>query len=124
MFGVQLYVVQQQGFRTILDTTFMIGSLFSNDTDMADVERFFSAIRRAQRDIDLEPERYKHYFLRDVPERYRPLVDVRGFGPGERAVFEDYTREMYERTHRWMEEMNIFPPGQLGTATYDLAVAV
>lgn len=124
VFGVQLYVVQQQGFRTILDTTFMIGSLISHDADIADVEKFFRAIRRAQRDIDLEPERYKHYFLKDVPERYRPLIDVRTFGPGERAVFEDYTQEMYERTHRWMVEMNIFPLGQLGTAPYDLAVAL
>ena len=62
MFGAPLYVVEQQGFRKILDTTFMIGFLLHKDADMQDVKRYFKALQRAQRDIDLEPERYKHYF--------------------------------------------------------------
>ncbi len=124
VFGVQLYVLEQHGFRKILDTTFMIGFLFSNNADIADVERYFRALQRAQQDIDLEPERYKHYLLKGLPEKYHAMVDVRGFGPGERIVFEPYTREMYERTHRWMEELNLFPKDQLGHAAYDVAVAV
>jgi NitT/TauT family transport system substrate-binding protein len=124
VFGVQLYVLQQQGFRTVVDTTFMIGFLFSNDADIADVEHYFHAFQRAQRDIDLEPERYKHYLLKGIPEKFRPLVDVHRFGPGERIVFEPYTREMYERTHRWMEDLQLFPAEQLGHAAYEVAVAV
>lgn len=124
VFGVQLYVLEQHGFRKVVDTTFMIGFLFSNNADIAEVERYFRALQRAQQDIDLEPERYKHYLLKGLPEKYHDMVDVRGFGPGERIVFEPYTREMYERTHRWMEELNLFPQDQLGHAAYDVAVAV
>ena len=36
--------------------------------DHEDLERYFRALRRAQREIDLEPERYKHYWLRELPE--------------------------------------------------------
>ena len=52
------------------------------------------------------------------------MVDVRAFGPGERLVFEDYTRETFERTRRWMESWNLFAEGERGTAEYDLAVRV
>jgi len=124
VFGPQLYVLEQQGFRKVVDTTFMIGFLFSTDAEIEDVEKYFRAMKRAQRDIDLAPDRYKHYLLKGIPARYHDIVDVERFGPGERVVFEDYTREMYEQTHRWMEDLNLFPADQLGHATYEVAVAL
>jgi NitT/TauT family transport system substrate-binding protein len=124
VFSVDLYILLQQGFRTIVDTTFMIGHLMGNDSDLDDVDRFFRAMQRAQMEIDLAPELYKHYLLKSIPERLHTTVDVTGFGPGERIVFEDYTREMYERTHRWMENLSLFPAEQLGHADYELAVAL
>jgi hypothetical protein len=57
-------------------------------------------------DLDLEPERYKHHYLNEIPSRYHPNSDVRGFGPGERVV--PYTEEMYERAQRWMQERGLF----------------
>jgi len=124
VFGVQREIVEQLGFRKVLDTTFMIGFLINGDAATEDCEKYFNALRKAQRDIDLEPERYKHYFLQDVPERYRDLVDVRAFGLAERIVFEPYTREIYERTHRWMLDLQIFPRDQMGEANYEKAVLV
>jgi NitT/TauT family transport system substrate-binding protein len=124
MFGAPLYVVEQQGFRKILDTTFMIGFLLHPDADAENVKRYFNALQRAQRDIDLEPERYKHYFLKELPEKYHGMIDVGGFGPGERLVFEPYTREMFEQTHRWMEQANLFPEGQRGARNYEVSVSM
>ena len=124
VFGAPLYVLEQQGFRKILDTTFMIGFLFHRDINLMDVEKYFRALQRAQRDIDIEPERYKHYFLKELPEKYHDMVDVRGFGLGERLVFEPYTREMFERAQRWMGEWKLFPEEQVGTADYAEAVSV
>ncbi len=121
-FSAPACLLEQQGFRKIVDTTFVEAFLFPEEADIADVERYFRALKRAQRDIDLEPERYKHYFLREIPERYHALADVRTFGPGERIVFEDYTREMYERTHRWMLSWNLFAEGEAGNAPYEVAV--
>jgi hypothetical protein len=122
LFGAPVYVAEQLGFRKILDTTFMIGFLITGDANDEDVRKNFAALRRAQRDIDLEPERYKHYFLRELPERYHELVDVQAFGPGERIVFEPYTREIFERTRKWIDSWNLFPPDQAGTAGYDGSV--
>jgi hypothetical protein len=124
LFGVPLYVAEQQGFRKIVDTTFMIGFTLNGDADVKDVQRYFKALQLAQRDIDLEPERYKHYFLKELPEKYHRLIDVAASGPGERLVFEPYTREMFERTHKWMEESKLFPEDKTGTAGYDRAVCV
>jgi NitT/TauT family transport system substrate-binding protein len=122
LFGAQQYVGEQLGFRKIVDTTFMIGFLVEDDASLEDVEKYFRALRRAQLDIDLEPEKYKHYLLRELPERYHDMVDPNGFGPGERIVFEPYTREMFERTHRWMAAVQVFSEEELGKGSYEQAV--
>jgi hypothetical protein len=124
IFGAPLYVAEQQGFRKVLDTTFMIGFLLHKDADLEDVKRYFAALQRAQRDIDLEPERYRHYFLRELPEKYRGMIDVAAFGPGERLVFEPYTREIFERTQRWMEREKLFPETEVGARDYAGSVAM
>ncbi len=124
IFGPPMYVLEQQGFRKVLDTTFMIGFLMDEGSDLDDVERYFRALRRAQRDLDAEPELYKHYYLREVDERYHQMIDVRGFGTGERIVFEPYTRSIYESTHEWMESLDLFPDDQRGRADYERAVLV
>ena len=121
-FGAPYYLLEQLGFRKIVDTTFMIGALITNDADTEDVARYFRALRRAQRDIDIEPERYTHYFLRELPERYHGMIDVRRMGPGERLVFEPYTREVFERTHKWIDELDLFDDDRKGSADYVDAV--
>ena len=122
LFGAPLYVAEQLGFRKIVDTSFMIGHLITGDANEEEVERYFRALRRAQRDIDIEPELYKHYFLRELPERFQRMVDIRMFGPGERLVFEPYPKEVFERTRRWIESWNLFPPEQTGNAGYESSV--
>ena len=124
IFGVQREIAEQLGFRKVLDTTFMIGFLISGDANTEDCQKYFDALQLAQRDIDLEPEKYKHYFEPDVPDRYKSLVDVRNFGLAERIVFEPYTRETYERTHRWMLDLQLFPADQAGDTDYSKAVLV
>jgi NitT/TauT family transport system substrate-binding protein len=122
VFGAQYYLLEQQGFRKLVDTTFIMGFMVSANADREDLERYFRALRRAQREIDLEPERYKHYWLREMPEDLQQTVDVRRFGPGERIVFEPYTREMFERTHRWMESWELFDSRAASGARYEDAV--
>jgi hypothetical protein len=60
--------------------------------------------------------------LRELPQRYQDAVDASAFGPGERIVFEPYTRDMYEHALRWMAAMEIFSPDEIGTAPYAEAV--
>ena len=124
IFGIQREIAEQLGFRKVLDTTFMIGFLLAPDASTDDCQKYFNALQKAQRDIDVEPERYKHYFEPDIPARYKDLVDVRAFSHAERLVFEPYTREIYEKTHQWMIDMQIFPSEQAGEADYSKAVLV
>jgi hypothetical protein len=77
------YLVEQQGARKILDTSFMAVFMFDTDTDPADVAKYFAALKRAQMELDLTPEPYKRYNVREIPPRFRHLIDVRAFGPGE-----------------------------------------
>ena len=122
IFGAPLYVAEQLGFRKIVDTTFMIGFLITGDPNQEDVERYFRALRWAQRDIDVAPEPYKHYYLNEIPKKYHSMVDIQTFRPGERLVFEPYTQELFERTHGWMESWSLFPAEQVGTLGYEASV--
>lgn len=124
LFGVQLYIAQAMGFRTVLDTTFMIGFLANDaDVDPADIEKYVEGLKRAQMEIDLHGERYKHYHLKSVPEKYRDKVDVRQFGPGERIVFLPYTGDAYESTQTWIQERRIFDEAP-GLPVYDKVILV
>jgi NitT/TauT family transport system substrate-binding protein len=115
VFGAQYYILEQLGYRKIVDTTFVMGFLVSGTADVEDTRRYFRALQRAQRDIDLTPERYKSYWARELPDDLAGNVDVRRFGPGERIVFEPYTREMFELTQRWMGSWNLLDEAASGT---------
>ena len=120
----QYYLLEQAGFRQLVDTTFMIGFLAGGDVAAEDLERYFRALRRAQSELDIEPDRYKPLWLREVPEDLLDGADVRRFGTGERIVFEPYTREMFDRTHRWMEQWDLFDAGAAQRRSYEDAVLV
>jgi ABC-type nitrate/sulfonate/bicarbonate transport system substrate-binding protein len=115
--GVPLYIAEALGFRKVIDATFMIGFLVTgSDATREDVDKYLAALKRAQADIDLHPEQFKHYHLRAVPEKYREQVDVRAFGTGERIVFLPYTREVFTETQQWIESHQFFDgaPAQAG----------
>jgi NitT/TauT family transport system substrate-binding protein len=122
VFGAQYYILEQLGFRKLVDTTFMMGFMVAADADTDDLERYFRALRHAQREIDLEPERYKHFWAREMPDDLLEDVDIRRFGPGERIVFEPYTRDMFERTHRWMRSWQLLDAESIARSAYEDAV--
>ena len=122
VFGAQYYLMEQLGFRKIVDATFMIAAMVPRQVEIATVRRYFAALRRAQADIDMMHQAYTHYYANELPERHRALVDVRRFGAGERFVFEPYTRDMYDRTQTWIDERGIFPVEQLCSSPYADAV--
>lgn len=118
LFSGPMYVAEQLGFRKICDCAFMIAGMISGDADMEDVRKFYRALQRAQRDIDLRPEEYTHYYLKELPERFHDIVDTRRMGPGERIVFEPYTRKAFDESREWIAAHDIFPDGNLGSGDY------
>lgn len=118
LFNGPYYLAEQLGFRKVLDVTFMIATMVTGDPDPDDLRRYFAALRRAQGDIDLRPDRYTHYYRNEFPARYHATMDTRRWGPGERLVFEPYTREMYDTTVAWIAERGIFADGNLGAGDY------
>jgi hypothetical protein len=62
--------------------------MFDFQTEPADVEKYFNGLTRAQMELDLQPEPYKRHYLKEIPERFHGMIDVRRFGPGERSLFE------------------------------------
>jgi len=77
-----------------------------------------SGRERAQRDIDLRPELYTRFYKNEFPKRYHAKMDTRRWGPGERIVFEPYTRESFDDSQRWIAEHGIFEAGKMGSGRY------
>jgi NitT/TauT family transport system substrate-binding protein len=122
LFGACMYFAEQLGFRKILDCTFMVAAIVKEAVDENDVEKFYRALKRAQVDIDMNHQRYTHYYKREFPERFHDIMDTRVFGPGERIVFAPYTKEMYDETQKWIESWNIFEEGLKGRKSYEDSV--
>jgi len=122
LFNGPYYFAEQLGFRKLIDCTFMIAAMLTGEPDAEDVRRYFRALRLAQRDIDLRPDRYTHYYKNEFPERFRAEMDTRRWGPGERLVFESYTREAFEESFEWIARHGIFEEGRMGSGRYEEAV--
>jgi hypothetical protein len=119
LFSGPYYLAEQLGFRKVIDTTFMIAAMIKGSPDPEDVRRYFRALRLAQRDIDLRPERYTHYYKNEFPDRFHAIMDVRRWGPGERIVFEPYSKEAFEQSFDWIAKHKIFADDGMGSGDYD-----
>jgi len=122
VWGITFQTLEQLGFRKVVDATFMIGFMFPVGVDLADVEKYMNGLKRAQMELDFAPEKYKHLYLNEIPERYKSKVDVRLFSTGERIVFLPYTEEMFARTQAWLQERGLFDESA-GALDYASSVA-
>jgi hypothetical protein len=59
--------------------------------------------------------------LRDgsVSRQQNRYGNIRGWGPGERLVFEPYTKEVHTETFAWIARRGIFAETGLGHRGYD-----
>jgi len=122
LFNGPYYFAEQLGFRKIIDNTFMIAAMINGNPEPDDIRKYFRALRRAQRDIDLRPDLYTRYYKNEFPESFHAKMDTRCWGPGERIVFEPYSREMFERSFDWVKKHAIFEPDTMGSRQYEKAV--
>jgi hypothetical protein len=121
LFSGPYYFAEQLGFRKIIDNTFMIAAMINGDPEIEDVRKYFRALKRSQRDIDLRPELYTHYYKNEFPDRFHSRMDTRRWGPGERIVFERYGRDAFEQSFEWISRRAIFEPGTMGSGKYEEA---
>jgi NitT/TauT family transport system substrate-binding protein len=124
VWGAPGYLLEQRGFRKLVDTTFVMGFLLPSTADGEAVEQYFRALLRAQQEIDLEPHRYTRHWAREMPGDLLNIVDVRRFGPGERIVPQPYTKEMFERTQGWMQAWDLLDPTSQPVPAYEATVLV
>lgn len=122
LFNGPYYFAEQLGFRKIIDNTFMIAAMINGDPEPDDIRKYFRALRRAQSDIDLRPDLYTHYYKNEFPEHFRAKMDIRCWGPGERIVFEPYSKVMFDQSFGWIAAHAIFEPDAMGSGDYERAV--
>ena len=123
VFSGPMYFLEQLGFRKIVDTSFMMAAMIDEKADIAQVKKYYAALRRAQSDLDLHAHKYTHFYRNEFPHRYHDQMDTRLFGPGERIVFEPYSNQIYADTQKWIMDRGIFPEGNPVVREYDESVA-
>ena len=122
LFNGPYYFAEQLGFRKVIDSSFMIAAMINGDPDLGDIGRYFQALRRAQRDIDVRPDLYTHYYRNEFPDRFHARMDTRRWGPGERIVFEPYSKDVYEKSFEWIAQHGIFAGSDMGSGRYEDAI--
>ena len=117
--GAPCFLLEQNGFRKIIDNSFIQGFLISGDVPVEQTTAYFRALKRAQQDIDLDPEPYKPLMLEHsiAPEFHNYVKNLAGMGIPTRIVFEDYTKEMYDDTRHWMDAHDFFAEEDQANAT-------
>ena len=81
------------------------------------------ALIRAQADIDVEPERYKHYFINEIPERFRDKSRRSPFWRRRTCRRRSPILEaMFEKTQAWMHARKLFDGAPDGGVSYEQAV--
>ena len=123
VWGITYQACEQLGMRRIADTSFMIGFMFPDGVDEGDIERYMNGLKRAQIDLDLEPEKYKHLYLKAIPDRYKDALDVRLFSSGERIVFLPYSESTFTKTQEWIQKHGMFDE-MPESYDYESAVAI
>jgi hypothetical protein len=122
LFSGPYYFAEQLGFRKIIDNTFMMAMSVTPEAEIEDLRKYAKALKRAQYDIDQRPELYTHYYKKEFPVRWHSQMDTRRWGPGERIVFEPYTKEVFDDMMEWVAGHGIFADGNLGSKQYDTSV--
>jgi len=49
-------------------------------------------------------------------------MDTRRWGPGERIVFEPYSKEVFEASFAWIAAHELFEAGGMGSGSYEQSV--
>lgn len=119
LFSGPFYLLQQLGFRKVLDTTFMMAAMIHDDPDPDDVRKYFAALQRAQTAIDLRPELHLKHYYKEMPKQFHDQMDTRLWGPGERIVFEPYSKEIFDVSQEWIGEHGIFDPEHPQSESYE-----
>ena len=109
LFSGPYYFLEQLGFRKVIDTTFMMASMLTGDPDPEDVREVFPRpAPRAARHRPAARSSTRTTTARNSPRASTSQIDTRRWGPGERIVFEPYTREVFEESFKWIAEREIF----------------
>jgi len=122
LFSGPYYLAEQLGYRKLVDTTFMIASMVTGDPETEDLKKFFRRLKRAQRDIDLRPDLYTHYYRTssDALSRHHGHPP---WGPGS-VSFRAVHAGGFLAVPRWIAERGIFGRGrpEMGSDSYADAV--
>jgi ABC-type nitrate/sulfonate/bicarbonate transport system substrate-binding protein len=103
----ECYIAKQLGMRAIIEGTFKILFWRGAMTDRDTVSRYFRALKRAQEDIERDPETAKTYWRKLIPEDFADKADIRKFGMGEKIIWKPYGQEEYARTLDWMNSWGL-----------------
>ena len=115
LFSGPYYFAEQLGFRKIIDTTFMIATMIHGEP-IPTTSAGFSGPSGGPARHRPSADRYTHYYRNEFPSASTRHGHAT-LGPGERMVFEPYTKEVFEETFRWIAERGIFADGGWARAT-------
>ena len=90
------YFLEQLGFRKVIDTSFMMATMITGDPDREDLKNTSPRCGWRSATSICARSSTPSYYSNEFPKRFLSQMDTRRWGPGERIVFEPYTKEVFE----------------------------
>ena len=116
LFRGPYYFAEQLGFRKIIDTTFMIATMITRRSRSGGPAQIFPRAAGARSATSICGRSSTRTTTRTNSRcAITPVMDTRRWGPGERLVFEPYTKEVYEETFKWIADHGIFADSGMGS---------
>ena len=122
VWGLSFQVLEHLGFRKIVDASFMIALPVPGRRGSSRYPEIHERIEARADGSRSRTGEVWQFYLNEMPDRYKSMVDVRRFSPGERIVFLPYTEAMYAKTQAWVHERGLFE-GRAPAVDYAACVA-
>jgi NitT/TauT family transport system substrate-binding protein len=105
-------LAEKNGFKKIIETHYLGVENISFDLEPETFQALMRAVRKAVTHINADKKRYLHYLIDEMPAKYAAQITPDDFYlPRLRYVDPaPYTREEFERAHRWMLTWDLASP--------------
>ena len=105
-------LAEKNGFKKIIETHYLGVENISFDLEPETFQALMRAVRKAVKHINDDKKRYLHFLIDEMPAKYAAQITPDDFYlPRLRYVDPaPYTREEFERAHRWMLTWDLAAP--------------
>ncbi|HST89493.1 MAG TPA: hypothetical protein VLJ14_14055 [Ktedonobacterales bacterium] len=103
----EIAIAEAKGLKKLAQGEFRMTFWVASDMESEVLNRYFRALKKADKALAEHPEKYMHLWERNVPPALKGDYDYATFGRGEKFVFEPYDEGMFQTAMDFAAKWNL-----------------